>query len=211
MGHVASVVTGIYEDYKTTDQPGPVFYLTEPAQQKEAIAFISDNAFNMPEWLIAQPYISKFDMSLTNTRKVQEMQATILYRLLNIGVLMRLDDGFAADPAKVYNPSEYVEDVRKAVWKDIYSNVESNIHVRVLERAYLTDCKKLLEWHTRGGSISMLDMADYGYKTIIRADLHRLRSDIGAKKTKDPILRQHYAECLTKIDSMLKAQDTKNE
>lgn len=211
LGHVASVVTGIYEDYKTTDQPGPVFYLTEPAQQKEAIAFISDNAFNMPEWLIAQPYISKFDMSLTNTRKVQEMQATILYRLLNIGVLMRLDDGFAADPAKVYNPSEYVEDVRKAVWKDIYSNVESNIHVRVLERAYLTDCKRLLEWHTRGGSISMLDMADYGYKTIIRADLHRLRSDIGAKKTKDPVLRQHYAECLTKIDSMLKAQDTKNE
>lgn len=211
MGHVSVLVTGVYEDYKTTDQPGPVYYLPETARQKEAIAFLSENAFNMPVWLIDQPYIRKFDMALTNTRRVQEMQAAVLNRLLNVGVLMRMDDGFAADPDNVYNPSQYLKDVRRAVWKDVYGRKESDIHLRVLERAYLTDCKKLLEWHTRGGLAVMLDMADYGYKTIIRADLRKLRSDIASRKTKDPVIRQHYAECLMRIDAMLKLEDVKGE
>lgn len=207
MGHVTTLVTGIYEDYKTTDQQGPVYYLPEVARQKEALAFLSERAFNMPEWLIDQPYISKFNMALTNTRRVQELQATILFRLLNVGVLMRMDDGYAADPANVYNPLEYMKDVRKAVWKDLYGNSKSDIHLRVLERAYLRNCKKLLEWHTRGDSTPMLDMADYGYKTIIRADLRDLRYDVRmryeSRRTKDPVLTQHYAECLEKIDEML--------
>ena len=211
MGHVSVLVTGVCEDYKTTDQPGPVYYLPDVGKQKEALGFLSEHAFNMPEWLIDQPYIDKFDMALTNTRKVQEMQATILFRLLNVGVLMRMDDGFAADPDNVYNPSTYLEDVRKAVWKDVYGNKKSDIHIRVLERAYLADCKKLLGWHTRGGQTVILDMADYGYKTAIRADLRVLRSDISSRKTKNPVLKQHYAECLMKIDAMLKLEDVKGE
>lgn len=207
MGHVTTVVTGVYEDYKTTDQEGPVFYLPEVAKQKEALAFLSKMAFNMPKWLINQPYISKFDMALTNTRRVQELQATVLFRLLNVGVLMRMDDGYAADPENVYNPKEYMNDVRKAVWKDIYGESKSDIHLRVLERAYLRNCKKLLEWHTRSDSAPVLDMADYGYKTIIRADLRVLRYDVRrryeSRMTKDPVLSQHYAECLMKIDEML--------
>ncbi len=211
MGHITVLVTGVYEDYKTADQPGPVFYLPETGKQKEALDFLSKYAFNMPEWLIGQSYIPKFDMALTNTRRVQEMQATILYRLLNVGVLMRMDDGFAANPERVYDPSQYLEDVRKAVWKDIYGKNKSDIHLRVLERAYLTDCKRLLEWRTRGDSNPMLDMADYGYKTIIRTDLVKLRYDINFQKTKDPLLRQHYAECLMKIDNMLKIRNIKEE
>lgn len=211
MGHVTVLVTGVYEDYKTTDQPGPVYYLPDVGKQKEALGFLSEHAFNMPEWLIGQPYIRKFDMALTNTRGVQEMQAAVLNRLLNVGVLMRMDDGFAADPEKVYNPLSYLTDVRKAVWKDVYGDKESDIHVRVLERAYLADCKKLLEWHSRGGLTVTLDMADYGYKTLIRADLRKLRSDIASQKTKDPVLKQHYTECLMKIDAMLKLEDVKGE
>lgn len=211
MGHVVELVTGIYEDYKTTDQSGPVYYLPEVSKQKEALDFLSENAFNMPEWLIGQSYISKFDMSLANTRKVQEMQATVLYRLLNVGVLMRMDDGFESAPDRVYNPVQYLEDVRKAVWKDIYENRESEIHLRVLERAYLSDCRKLLEWHTKSDLAVTLDMADYGHKTAIRADLRKLRSDIRSKKSKDPLLKQHYMECLMKIDSMLNLEDIKGE
>ncbi len=211
MGHVTVLVTGVYEDYKTTDQSGPVYYLPEVSKQKEALDFLSTNAFNMPRWLIGQSYIKKFDMALTNTRKVQEMQAAILYRLLNVGVLMRMDDGFDANPEKVYDPSQYLEDVRKAVWKDIYGNDKSDIHLRVLERAYLTDCKKLLEWRTRGGLAVTLDMADYGYKTVIRADLVKLRYDIKIRKTRDPLLRQHYAECIMKIDDMLRIGDVKKD
>lgn len=211
MGHVVELVTGIYEDYKTTDQSGPVYYLPEVSKQKEALDFLSENAFNMPEWLIGQSYISKFDMSLTNTRKVQEMQATVLYRLLNVGALMRMDDGFESAPDRVYNPLQYLEDVRKAVWKDIYGDRESDIHLRVLERAYLADCRKLLEWHTKSDLAVTLDMADYGYKTAIRADLRKLRSDIRSKKSKDPLLKQHYMECLMKIDSMLNLEEIKGE
>ena len=150
-------------------------------------------------------------MSLTNTRKVQEMQATVLYRLLNVGVLMRMDDGFESAPDRVYNPMQYLEDVRKAVWKDIYGDRESEIHLRVLERAYLSDCRKLLEWHTKSDLAVTLDMGDYGYKTAIRADLRKLRSDIRSKKSKDPLLKQHYMECLMKIDSMLNLEDIKGE
>ena len=52
MGHVANNVGGVYEHYKTADQEGAVYTHVPKEKQAEALAFLDENLFKTPQWLI---------------------------------------------------------------------------------------------------------------------------------------------------------------
>lgn len=212
MRHVGLHLSGIYENYKSADQPGRVYSIVERDKQKKAIEFLSKYAFEAPDWIINQPYISRFDMSLTNTRKFIEQQAAFIKRILNIGVLLRMIDNYDIDPENGYNPLEYLKDTRYAVWKDLYAPTESTANRRVLQRVYLDESERWLMWKNSNISASKIDTGLYEYKTYMRLSLQELQKEIKNKlaHTTDIVVCQHYRESLQKIENMLnpkKCQD----
>lgn len=205
MRHVESLLGGVYEDYKSADQPGDVFTLVNKDKQKKALEFLGRHGLETPQWIVSQPYISRFNSMLVNDREFMNRQSAIIRKMLNIGVLMRNIDFYAKNPKEGYNPVEYLNDVKKQVWKDLYSNSKSTVDRRVMERVFLDCCKELVTWHAKERSYSRLDLSMMEFPTLTRIMLKGLEKDLKAKlsHTTDVVIRQHYQDSLQSIDKML--------
>lgn len=202
MRHVASNIGGTYETYKTADQEGPVYEIVPKEIKKEALDFLCEHAFTTPLWMVNQPYITKFSTLTNNNRRFVEQQCNFVGSVLNLGVLLRMNDEHVADPERGYDPMEYLADVRKGIWADVYGRAAADFHRRPVERAYLNQCQMLLEWDVskRKFELGVLD-----FKTQIRLDIQQLQKDLNAKlrTTADPLTKQHYRDCVRQIELML--------
>lgn len=61
--HVAKNIGGVYNDYKTVDQAGPIYTDTPRAKQESAFKFIKENILTQPKWLTDVPYIKRITHS----------------------------------------------------------------------------------------------------------------------------------------------------
>src|SRR5690606_30618758 len=52
MGHVANNIGGVYENFKTPEQQGPVYTHVDREHQKNCMAFLQEQLFETPTWLI---------------------------------------------------------------------------------------------------------------------------------------------------------------
>ena len=202
--HVEAVISGRYEDYKTADQEGYVYTDVSKEDKKAAIDFLSENIIILPKWIYAQPYLRNIDVFKLNTRKLMDEQGRAVKSMLTLGTLIRMDEDWEANPANSYNPKDYMRDVRKAVWKDLYGNTESDYLLRTVERTYLTLLENHLKFKTKGDSPVPVDLKDLEYKSRIRADLRLLLQDLKAARTANPEQQQHYKECIDRINEALK-------
>ena len=108
--HVMGNIGGVYCDYKTVDQQGPVYTDTPLRKQKEAVAFINRHIINEPEWIIAEDYMQRL---LPNREKAAISVGTrVVDNLFSASMLNRLTDTY---PASVYLP-----EVTKLVFKDLF-------------------------------------------------------------------------------------------
>ena len=60
MNHVAKNVGGIYETFKSVEQPGDVYEVTPKALQKDAVSFLARQLFQTPDWLLNKDILNKF-------------------------------------------------------------------------------------------------------------------------------------------------------
>jgi hypothetical protein len=61
MGHVASNIGGVYEDYKTYDQEGAVYTHVPAEHQKKCMDFIQEQLFATPEWMLDKEIFNKIE------------------------------------------------------------------------------------------------------------------------------------------------------
>ncbi len=61
MGHVATNIGGMNENFKTYDQQGPVYDFVNKNLQRDAVSFFNKQLFTTPLWLIDSQELSKFD------------------------------------------------------------------------------------------------------------------------------------------------------
>ena len=91
LGHVAKYIGGVKETPKTVEQKGAVYELVSKAEQKEALAFLSNQIFTTPNWLLKNSVLTKIDKSPVEV--VEGLQNNVLNRVLSEGVLNKLYEG----------------------------------------------------------------------------------------------------------------------
>ena len=62
-GHVTTLVGGVVEDNKTSDQAGAIYTHISKARQKEAVKYLNDQLFNTPSWVINKEIIDRTESS----------------------------------------------------------------------------------------------------------------------------------------------------
>lgn len=112
MGHVATVIGGVNVDLKTADQSGPVFRVVPKAKQKAALAFLAENIITTPQWLKPQDIVSRIGPSTVLAAR----QAGIVTSLLSPARLGRLAEAERYDATNAYPLTEYMADLKRAVW-----------------------------------------------------------------------------------------------
>ena len=141
MGHVTKNVAGIYSNPIMVEQTDMVAQEFVPASiQKRAVAFLNEQLFTAPAWLINQELMEKAGINPINT--ICTIQANILSRLISKATLNKMMMNEAANGRKAYTAQQMFSDLRKTIWT---RTAQADLYKRNTQRVYVESLIKLLD------------------------------------------------------------------
>ncbi|MDA0328071.1 MAG: zinc-dependent metalloprotease [Gemmatimonadetes bacterium] len=211
VGHVLTVVGGVYVDLKTSDQEGVVYDVVPRDRQKTAMGWLAREVFEAPVWLNDPDILSRIGPTTGGLRALQGRQAGVLNRLLDPRRMDVLSEMEATQPAGAYPLIEFLDDVRGAVWGELSSASAINGYRRALQRAYVDRMATLMTEQPAGNNFQgpAPNMSRSDVRPLIRAQLVGLRTEIEAasRRVSHRVTEAHLEDLLTRIDAVLDAQE----
>jgi hypothetical protein len=208
LGHVIRNFAGTYTTFKSVEQPGgllePVSYKT----QKEAMAFMEEQFFITPTWLLSKQLSDVTGSNPINT--IGNLQYVVLMRMMGSDIIAKLINAEVTENTKTYTAAEYLNDLKQGIWTEIYKNKDIDIYRRNLQQSYLTNAIKMFVATTEIVMTNQLgglniyinpDVTRSDGGSIMRAHLVELKSDIQkAIPMANGMTKLHLEEMSRKID-----------
>lgn len=208
MGHVARNVGGIYKTPRVVEDTEPVFEFTSKAKQADAVAFLNQQLFTTPTWLISNEIFSRTGNNpLTVIGNVQD---NILGSLFSAGTLNKLITA-EVSAANTYKMADLFSDLKKGIWSELTTRKTIDVYRRNLQKSYISMLNNLLNpvqttVNLGGFSITPSVNTDRtDIKSLVRAHLVSLRADINAAAggIADPMSKYHLQDVSQRIDEAL--------
>lgn len=204
LGHVAKYIGGVKETPKTVEQKGAVYELVSKAEQKEALAFLSNQIFTTPNWLLKNSVLTKIDKSPVEV--VEGLQNNVLNRVLSEGVLNKLYEGESLD-TKAYTLYDYLQDIKNSVFSELKTSTKIDIYRRNLQNNFVED---LLARTQSARQVSVGRNSDFisgnsDVKAIVRGILREIKADASkaAQSSQDAVTKYHLEDIVYRIDKNL--------
>ncbi len=139
VGHVIKNIGGIYETFKSVEEPGDVYESTPKAIQKQAMAFLQSQLFATPLWLLNKDVLNKFSQP-NYFERIQTIQVNTISSLNDPNRLYRLvacTERFGAK--NTYTLSEMLNDVRTGIFSELNLTEVKIDNYRRYEQKILVD------------------------------------------------------------------------
>lgn len=143
MGHVSSVIGGIYETDKTYEQEGPVYEFVPEEKQRRAMEWLDEYGFHIKDWMLNQDVLGRINENSV-VDDIRSAQANLVSSVAAPQVLGRLIEWESRSESDVYTPFEMMDGLRSAVWSELDDNSSINVYRRNLQRAYLEHMEELM-------------------------------------------------------------------
>jgi len=197
-GHVVTVIGGVYQDLKTSDQVGHVYTTVPGEKQRAAFEFLAREVLATPTWLL-DPEILRRVEGGGNMERVRYIQNRTLGQLLDAARLQRMVEAETLPADDRYSASELLEDVRTAVWGDVASADTSDPYRRILQRTHVERLEGLMTSSASGRGA--VDLAAFDVRPLVRAQLHALRKDAKARADSEAagVVKAHYQDISERI------------
>jgi hypothetical protein len=213
MGHVSSNIGGVYENYKTSDQAGPVYTYVSKEHQQNCLNFVQENLFETPYWMIDKDIISRTQYSgISET--IRRSQVRTLNNILNPGRMTRMAENQALNGSSAYYLEDMMEDLRTGVFAEVKSGDETDSYRRNLQRAYIERMDYILNDAIdvlRGPSSSyvkttFVKLNESEVMPMVKGELITLQKDLtkAAKRAKSNTEKYHYEDLSNRITNILK-------
>ncbi len=208
MGHVAKYVGGIYKTPKVVEDAEPVYEFTPKAKQAEAVAFLNQQLFNTPTWLISNDIFSRTGNSPLTI--IGNAQDNVLGGLLSANTLNKLINAEAASP-NTYKMTDLFSDLKKGIWSELSTRKAIDVYRRNLQKSYVSIMNKLLNpaevtVNVGGFSISTSPNTEKtDIRSLVRAHLTTLKAEVNAAAASitDPMSKYHLQDVSKRIDDAL--------
>lgn len=193
-GHVTTIVGGVIEDNKTSDQAGVIYTQVAKERQKAAVKFLNDQLFKTPTWVINKAFIDRTESSGVSDR-IKRLQSRTLRSLLSSRRMVRMIDNQTLNGSKAYTVLSMMYDVRRGVWTELYSRKSIDTYRRNLQRTHIGVLGNLM---SKGADISDV-------KPIVRGELNRIKRDTKRAIATAPntLTRYHLQDIVERIDTIL--------
>jgi hypothetical protein len=210
MGHVVSNIGGVYQYYKTYDQDGPVYTHVQKSHQKKCIEFLNIQLFETPNWMIDTNILNKIEFAgITN--RIRSTQSRTLNSILDFGKMARLIENEAINGSNAYTLIEMMSDLKRGIWKELYTNKTIDVYRRNLQLAYLDRISYLMNEEQDSvpsfarGRVTTVKVSQSDIRTIAGGQLIELRKDIkkSIKKNSDKMNKMHLEMATAKINRIL--------
>jgi hypothetical protein len=171
MNHVSAIVGGYNSQQKHIGQAGVRFQLIPRPRQEAAVKFLVDNAFKAPQWAL-NPQILRRIEPVGVLDRIEASQTRVLNSLLSSPRVLRLVEQEAVDGPAAYAPLDFLADVRRGVWSEIYGGAPTAIDAyrRNLQRAYV---------ETLSGRVNGAQAQADDVRAFFRGELKTLDTDLG--------------------------------
>jgi len=195
MGHVSRNIGGIYETPKTVEQQGPEYEIVDKAKQKRAMAFLQEQLFATPYWLMDEKLylVSPLDFSM-----VTAVQEKNLAYLLNPALVAQLISEEANFPGKAYTAWEMLGDLKQGIFSELPAHKTITNYRRDLQDLYVTTLIAELKTNELSEAHTVITMHARSLSTEIRK---------ASAAASDAITREHLRALYTNLDIAL---DPKN-
>ncbi len=212
IGHVLTVVGGVYQDIKTSDQRGVVYEIVPRAKQREAVQFLIAQVFDTPLWL-NDPEILKRIEHTGAVDRIRDLQVRRLGQLFDPSRMQRLIEADVFQPDVAYGLLEFMADVKQGVWRELAAAEPIDTYRRNLQRGYLERLESLMTEEVQSptspfSSVPWVDVSQSDIRPFVRGQLQELRdeSDRAARRTGDRATRYHLEDVVARIDRILEGE-----
>lgn len=201
LGHVTKNVAGIYSNSITVEQTDEIAREFVPANiQKRAIAFLNEQLFTTPEWLIDRQLMEKAKILPVNV--ICSLQSGVLARLINKNTLDKMSENEILNGKKAYTSAQMFNDLKKVIWSNLG---QSDIYKRYMQKAYVENLINLLDKKGNADKNASGKRPAYSEAPAIAhgqlTELKRLATS--AASMTSGTAKGHYQNLITLIDNAL--------
>ncbi|MGH7551584.1 MAG: zinc-dependent metalloprotease, partial [Longimicrobiales bacterium] len=216
MGHVAAVVAAAESQERFGT--GARFEPLARERQREAVAFLSRNAFRVPKYFTNPDVLRRIESEGVVAR-IRGAQSSVLNSLLGERRLNRLIEyeALARHSRDAYTVADLLSDVRVGVWGELLApSVRIDVYRRNLQRAYLETVERQISPSRAAAapgpiiifeipSVLSVPASSSDARPILRGELLELRraADSAIAHAADNITRLHLRDVVFQIDRML--------
>ncbi|OUS13653.1 zinc-dependent metalloprotease, partial [Nonlabens dokdonensis] len=203
---------GVKETYKAYGQEGAVYEHASRDKQTRAMAFLNEQLFDTPEWLIDQEIFNKIE-SDGGIDRIRSIQVRTLNNVLDFGRMARLMENEEVNGKDAYGLLEMMTDLRKGLFKELPRGRTIDRYRRNLQRAYVERLEFIMNNEQpripaafrRFVSQSSVDVVQSDIRPIVRAELTTLKRDAAraANRTSDRLSKIHLLDLVERIDMIL--------
>ena len=213
MGHVVTLIGGVYEAPKTSDQEGNVYTIVPSEKQQEAMTFLTNEVFATPDWILEPDVLRRIEPAGAVDR-LRSRQVSILNRLLSTGRLQRLIEAEAIDSGDSYTLLQLFADLRTGIWSELDMEVPYiDTFRRNLQRGYLERMAYLMHEDPQPTSgffrDTPVDVSQSDIRAVIRGELRSLQgmTQSASLIAADSLTRYHLEDVVERIDHILNANE----
>ena len=182
--HVRSYIGGMYHNYKSAEEQGPVYTPVDRTTQRRALAWLNRNLFKEPVWLISPAYVRR--LSRVPENLILNTGCDIIDDLTS-AMTINLISKHSYLPGS-YKPMEYVNDLVGYLFSSTASGEKVNLWTKTLQRRAITNFIKA--WR-----VTLID----AQRPYCLAALQKIRSRLQAAHPADADTRAHYQDLLMQI------------
>ncbi len=218
INHAGSNIGGVYIDYKTADESGPVYTVVEPERQREALEFVLAEGMQEPGWLLSPDILRRIE-AVGTVNRIRERQVSILNRLLDPSRIARLLEAEAVDGKDSFTASELFSEVRSGLWSELVGGAEIGPFRRNLQRGHIERLQFLMEEDSPSEAtgffryyigIADVDVSQSDIRPLVRGELQDLKAVITRtlpRYRNDRTTRLHLEDALVRIEDILDPKD----
>ena len=142
VGHVLGNIGGVERTYRSEDSGGDVYAPVSKAQQQQALAFLNEQLFTTPLWLLDPGVINKVAGA---SGAIGKQQQKVLKQLLGaeiFGKLLANSSQFGDSLA--YPLPEYLADLHRYIWSELPTGKPMDAWRRNLQKSYTSALAQLV-------------------------------------------------------------------
>ncbi len=212
MGHVSNNIGGVYENHKTYDQEGVVYTAVPKDHQRKAMAFLHEQLFQTPAWMLDQNILDRIEYS-GFLEQIRSMQVRTLNNTLSLGRMARLIENETANGKEAYSLLQMMSELRKGIWFELGNGRAIDTYRRNLQKAHIDRLHYLMTAENQskatdfGGyrKSTAVNTSQSDIRTLARAELNLLQRDIKNAKGRvsDTMTRYHLDDVSERIETIL--------
>ncbi len=193
VGHVSSNIGGVYEYDKTFGQEGAVYSSVPKEKQQRAVAFLNNQVFKTPTWLINQDILNKIQGSGLLDR-IKGVQTYGLKNALSESRQKRLIESHTLNPLG-YGLTDLYAELKAGVFAEIYTGSSIDPFRRNLQKVFVDAMLNQLS----GNVSSTTDIQSLTLYTLkeLQKDLEK-----AAKKQSDTLTKAHLEDLANRLEKV---------